>query len=107
MSSEPIISVRTYVIVWVSLIILTLTTTGVAFIDLGGEWNTLTAVAIAIVKTVLVVVYFMHLRYSSRLTWVFAGAGFFWLIILISLTLSDVLTREWISLSAASMPSQF
>jgi cytochrome c oxidase subunit 4 len=107
MSSEPIISVRTYVIVWVSLIILTLTTTGVAFIDLGGEWNTLTAVAIAIVKTVLVVVYFMHLRYSSRLTWVFAGAGFFWLIILISLTLSDVLTREWISLSATSVPSPF
>ncbi len=101
MNSEPIMSVRTYIVVWVSLLILTLTTTGVAFIDLGGQWNTLTAVVIAIVKTVLVVVYFMHLRYSSRLTWVFAGAGFFWLIILISLTLGDVLTRQWISLSAA------
>ena len=106
MNYEPIVSVRTYVVVWVSLIILTLTTTGVAFIDLGGEWNTLTAVAIAIVKTVLVVVYFMHLRYSSRLTWVFAGAGFFWLIILISLTLGDVLTRQWISLSAAASVTQ-
>jgi cytochrome c oxidase subunit IV len=97
MNSEPIISVRTYVVIWVSLLILTLTTTGVAFIDLGGEWNTLTAIAIAVVKTVLVVVYFMHLRYSSRLTWVFAGAGFFWLLILITLTLSDVLTRQWLS----------
>jgi len=95
MNSEPIISVRTYVVIWVSLLILTLTTTGVAFIDLGGEWNMLTAIAIAVVKTVLVVVYFMHLRYSSRLTWVFAGAGFFWLLILITLTLSDVLTRQW------------
>jgi cytochrome c oxidase subunit IV len=107
MNSEPIISVRTYIIVWVSLLILTLTTTGVAFIDLGGEWNTLTAVAIAVVKTVLVVVYFMHLRYSSRLTWVFAGAGFFWLLILITLTLSDVLTRQWMSLSAPGTPTQF
>ena len=97
MNSEPIISVRTYVVIWVSLLILTLTTTGVAFIDLGGEWNTLTAIAIAVVKTVLVVVYFMHLRYSSRLTWVFAGAGFFWLLILITLALSDVLTRHWLS----------
>jgi len=97
MNSEPIISVRTYVVIWVSLLILTLTTTGVAFIDLGGEWNTLTAIAIAVVKTVLVVLYFMHLRYSSRLTWVFAGAGFFWLLILITLALSDVLTRQWLS----------
>ena len=97
MNSEPIISVRTYVVIWMSLLILTLTTTGVAFIDLGGEWNMLTAIAIAVVKTVLVVVYFMHLRYSSRLTWVFAGAGFFWLLILITLTLSDVLTRQWLS----------
>ena len=97
MNSEPIVSVRTYVVVWASLIMLTLITTGAAFIDLGGEWNTVTAVAIAVVKTLLVVVYFMHLRYSSRLTWVFAGAGFFWLMILIGLTLSDVLTRQWLS----------
>ena len=97
MNSEPIVSVRTYVVVWASLIILTLITTGAAFIDLGGEWNTFTAIAIAVVKTLLVVVYFMHLRYSSRLTWIFAGAGFFWLIILIGLTLSDVLTRQWLS----------
>lgn len=99
MKSEPIVSARTYIVVWVSLLILTLTTTGVAFIDLGGQWNTLTAVVIAVVKTVLVVVYFMHLRYSSRLTWVFAGAGFFWLVILITLTMSDVLTRNWLPVS--------
>jgi cytochrome c oxidase subunit IV len=97
MNSEPSVSIRTYVIVWASLLVLTVTTTGVAFIDLGGQWNAITAMAIAIVKAVLVVLYFMHLRYSNRLTWVFAGAGFFWLVILISLTLSDFLTRHWFS----------
>jgi cytochrome c oxidase subunit 4 len=99
MKSEPVVSLRTYVLVWAGLLILTLTTTGIAFIDLGGQWNTLTAVVIAVVKTVLVVLYFMHLRYSSRLIWVFAGAGFFWLAILVTLTMSDVLTRSWFAVS--------
>lgn len=99
MKSEPLVSLRTYVLVWAGLLILTLTTTGIAFIDLGGQWNTLTAVVIAVVKTVLVVLYFMHLRYSSRLIWVFAGAGFFWLAILVTLTMSDVLTRSWFAVS--------
>jgi cytochrome c oxidase subunit 4 len=99
MKSEPVVSLRTYVLVWAGLLILTVTTTGIAFIDLGGQWNTLTAVVIAVVKTVLVVLYFMHLRYSSRLIWVFAGAGFFWLAILVTLTMSDVLTRSWLAVS--------
>jgi cytochrome c oxidase subunit 4 len=99
MKSEPVVSLRTYVLVWAGLLILTVTTTGIAFIDLGGQWNTLTAVVIAVVKTVLVVLYFMHLRYSSRLIWVFAGAGFFWLAILVTLTMSDVLTRSWFAVS--------
>jgi cytochrome c oxidase subunit 4 len=99
MKSEPVVALRTYVLVWAGLLILTLTTTGIAFIDLGGQWNTLTAVVIAVVKTVLVVLYFMHLRYSSRLIWVFAGAGFFWLAILVTLTMSDVLTRSWFAVS--------
>ena len=43
------------------------------------------------------VLFFMHVRHSSRLTWVFASAGLFWLLILLSLTISDVLTRETIS----------
>src|SRR5437899_1133456 len=43
----------------------------------------------------LVILYFMHTRYSSRLTWVFAGAGFFWLMILIGGTMDDFLTRNW------------
>ena len=66
----------------------------VAFFDLGFL-NVLAAMSIAVTKTVLIVLYFMHVRYSSRLTWVFAGAGLLWLVILIAFTLSDFMTRGW------------
>jgi cytochrome c oxidase subunit 4 len=54
------------------------------------------ALTIAVSKASLVALYFMHVRWSSRLTWVFVGAGVFWLLILIALTLSDVFTRQWL-----------
>jgi cytochrome c oxidase subunit 4 len=97
MSSQPVVSVRAYLIVWASLIILTLTTTGIAFVDLGAEWNTVAALLIAVAKSTLVILYFMHLRYSGRLTWVFAGAGLFWLLILLGGTMDDYLTRQHVS----------
>jgi cytochrome c oxidase subunit IV len=96
MKSEPLISVRAYAIVFLTLIALTLLTTAVAFVDLGGELNSVVAVSIAVCKTFLVILYFMHVRYSDRLTWVFVGAGFFWLMILFTLTMSDALTRNWL-----------
>jgi cytochrome c oxidase subunit 4 len=96
MKSEPLISVRAYAIVFLTLIALTLLTTAVAFVDLGGELNSVAAVSIAVCKTLLVILYFMHVRYSDRLTWVFVGAGFFWLMILFTLTMSDALTRNWL-----------
>jgi cytochrome c oxidase subunit 4 len=94
MKSEPLVSVRAYLWVWFGLIILTLTTTGVAFVDLGAEWNSVAALVIAGAKATLVVLYFMHLRYSGKLTWVFAGAGVFWLLLLVGGTLDDVITRQ-------------
>jgi cytochrome c oxidase subunit 4 len=97
MSSAPHISVKVYAIVFMALLALTLLTTGVAFIDLGGQWNTAVAITIAVCKALLVILYFMHLRYSDRLTWVFAGAGFFWLLILLGGTMDDMLTRQWLS----------
>jgi cytochrome c oxidase subunit 4 len=97
MKPEPVVSVRAYLWVWFGLIILTLTTTGVAFVDLGAEWNSIAALIIASAKTTLVVLYFMHLRYSGKLTWVFAGAGVFWLLLLLGGTLDDVITRERVS----------
>ena len=96
MKAEPIVSVATYVLVWVSLIVLTLATTGIAFIDLGARWNLVAAILIAVVKTGLVVLFFMHLRYGSRLLWIFAGAGLFWLLILFVLTMADPMTRDWL-----------
>ena len=62
--------------------VLTAVTVWVANLDLG-RWNAIVALSIAVLKATLVVLYFMHVRYSSRLTWIFVGAGFFWLGILI------------------------
>lgn len=94
MNSEKIIPVRAYVMVFIALLALTATTTAVAFIDLGAPWNTAAALAIAITKALLVIVFFMHVLYSRPLTWVFVGAGFFWLLILFTLTLADYFTRS-------------
>ena len=90
------ISIKGYLAVFVALLALTALTTGVAFIDLGGIGNVAVALTIAVIKAVLVTLYFMHLRYSSRLTMVFAAAGIFWLGIMIALTLSDYLSRDWV-----------
>jgi cytochrome c oxidase subunit 4 len=97
MTSDPTVSLKTYSLVFAALLVLTALTTGVAFIDLGGHFNGVVALAIAAGKAVLVALYFMHLRHGSRLSWIFAGAGFFWLVILITLTLSDALTRSGLS----------
>ena len=100
MKSTPPISVKSYVWVFVALLLLTALTTAVAFVDLGGSLNVVAALAIAGGKAILVALYFMHLRHSSRLSWIFAGAGFFWLFILIVLTMSDALTRSGFSFAA-------
>lgn len=90
--SGHIVSPRVYYIVGVALFVLFLATVGAAYLDLE-PFNILIALTIAIVKAVLVVLYFMHVRHSSRLTWVFISAGFFWLLILFILTMSDYVTR--------------
>jgi cytochrome c oxidase subunit 4 len=75
-----------------ALLLLLGLTIGLAFLPLG-RWNLVAAMAIATAKLILIALYFMHLRYSGRTFWVFAGAGFFWLVVLIGLSLSDYLTR--------------
>lgn len=94
MSPKPLVSVPTYLVIWAGLMVLTAATTGIAYVDLGAGWNTVVALAISIGKTLLVVLYFMHLRYSSRLTWIFAAAGVLWLSVLIGGTMDDILTRS-------------
>ena len=83
---------KTYFLVFGALLVLTLVTTAVAFMNLG-PLNTPVALAIAITKAALVMIYFMHLRHSTFLARVFAGAGVFWLLHFIIFTLSDYLTR--------------
>jgi cytochrome c oxidase subunit IV len=87
--------IRTYITVWAGLLILLGLTVGAAYIPLG-PFNTITAISIAVTKAVIIGLYFMHLRYSPRLMWVFAGAGFFWLMILFALAMGDYATRSWL-----------
>jgi cytochrome c oxidase subunit 4 len=95
--TEQIVSRQIYYWVFGALLALTLLTWGIYHIDLGGQLNLIVAVTIAICKATLVVLFFMHVRYSDRLTWVFIGAGIFWLVLLITFTLSDYLTRSWLA----------
>lgn len=83
---------KTYIFVYLALLILLGGTIGVAYVDLG-IWNTVAAITIAVVKALLVVLFFMHIKYSSNLTRVYVLAGFLWLALLIGLTLTDYLTR--------------
>jgi cytochrome c oxidase subunit 4 len=86
--------------------VLTALTTGAAFVDFGDlhtgfrlvdviPLNTIVALAIAVVKMLLVILFFMHVKYSSGLTKVVVMSGFLFLAILVSLTLADELTRSW------------
>ena len=90
--SQHVVPVRIYLVIFATLMALTGLTVWAAFFDLGAM-NAAIALTIASCKALLVVLYFMHVRYSSRLTWVFLGAGFFWLMLMIGGTLSDYLTR--------------
>lgn len=95
--SEIITPVRTYLVVFLALMVLTAITVAVAFFELG-PLNDIAAMGIAITKACLVILYFMHVRHSSRLTKVVVVAGFLWLLFLIGFTMSDYLTRGMISM---------
>jgi cytochrome c oxidase subunit 4 len=84
-----------YYAIFAALIVGTALTVIVAFFDFGFM-NNVIMLAIAITKALLVILFFMHVRWSTRLTWVVAGAGFFWLLILFGLTMADYMSRGWI-----------
>ena len=90
--SEHVVSPKIYVSVFLALMVFTVLTVVVAYFDLGRA-NVFIALTIAVIKATLVVLFFMHVRWSSRLTMVFVVTGLFWLMIMVSLTLSDYLTR--------------
>ena len=95
MTEEHIVSPRSYIGVFLALLVLTATTTAVSFVDLG-PWNTVVALGIAFIKATLVVLIFMHVRWSSRLTKLVIVGGLFWLGILLAFTFSDFATRGWL-----------
>ena len=92
--AEHITSPRTYIQVLVALLVLTALTVGLSRLPLG-EWHTVIGLAIAVVKAALVILFFMHVIYSSRLTWLVALGGLLWLAILIGLTMNDYIARGW------------
>ena len=94
MHTDHVVPLRTYYAIYAILLLCTYLTWQVAFFDLGAL-NTVAALAIAVFKAVLVVLFFMHVKYSPRLTWIVVVGGFFWLAILLALTLGDYLTRGW------------
>jgi len=97
--SEHIVSRTVYFAIFGALMVLTAVTVLAATVDFGNEViNTSIALAIAVTKAVLVILFFMHVRHSSRLTWVVIAGGFLWLFIMIALTMSDYLTRGWSAL---------
>ena len=85
---------RIYYVIFATLMVLTAVTVGVAYIDLGAM-NAVAALAIACFKATIVVLYFMHVKYSTRLIKLTVIAGLYWMGILFALTFSDYLTRAW------------
>jgi cytochrome c oxidase subunit 4 len=93
--SEHVTSRKVYYAVFAALLLLTYATVAVSKIELG-RFNTIVALTIAVTKAVMVVLFFMHMRYSTRLTKLVVAGGFVWLALLIGLTMADFLTRGWI-----------
>lgn len=84
-----------YYMVFGALIVGTILTVAAAKVDMG-PLNNIVMLAIACTKASLVILFFMHVRWSSRLTWVVAMAGFFWLLILFGIGMTDYLSRGWV-----------
>jgi cytochrome c oxidase subunit IV len=95
--SEHIVSPKIYILIFAVLMILTITTVYAATVDLNAHFaglNVIVALLIATCKAILVILFFMHAYYSSKRTQLIVFAGFFWLAIMLSLTLSDYASRS-------------
>ncbi len=105
--SEHIVSRKVYFVVFGALMVLTALTVFAANIDFGAL-NDVIAMTIAVTKAVLVILFFMHVRYGSRLIMLVVVAGFFWLAIMMVLTLSDYNSRKWVEqpVRQSTIPSE-
>lgn len=95
-----------YVAVWIALLVGTGLTVLAAEVDLG-VFNNIAMLLIACTKALLVILFFMHVRWSTRLTWVVVASGFFWLLIMFTLTMQDYLTRGWVEGTATGIITPF
>jgi len=93
--SEIVVPRKTYLKVWATLLMLLALTVAVAYLHLGWA-NPAAALGIAAIKATIIILYFMHVRYSPRLVWVFAAAGVFWFGIMFVLTITDYFTRGYL-----------
>jgi cytochrome c oxidase subunit 4 len=94
--SGHVSSIKIYISIFLTLMVLTAVTVAVAYVNLG-PWNKVVALSIASFKATLVVLYFMHVKYASRLTKLVVVSGFFFLAILLSLTMVDYGSRTWVN----------
>jgi len=94
MEHSHILPRRIYYTIFGILLLCTYLTVQIAFFDLGAL-NTIAALAIAVFKATIVILFFMHVKYSTRLTWLVVIGSIFWLGIMLALTMSDYLTRAW------------
>jgi cytochrome c oxidase subunit 4 len=95
MSQGHIAPKSLYYGIFFALLVGTGLTTAIAFIDLGAM-NNVAMLGIAIIKASLVILFFMHVRWGTRLTWVVVTSGFFWLLILFTFTMADIVSRGWV-----------
>jgi cytochrome c oxidase subunit 4 len=93
--SEHIVTKKQYSYVFAILLLLTLTTTWVSYIDLG-KLNVVVALVIAVIKSMLVVLFFMHVYWAGKLNKIVVVSGLAWLALLLWLTLTDIVTRGWL-----------
>lgn len=93
--SVHVVPLRIYFVIFASLMALTAITVAAAYVDLG-PLNTVVALVIAVSKATLVILYFMHVRYSPSLTKLVVAGSFLWLLFLLVITMTDYLTRGWL-----------
>jgi cytochrome c oxidase subunit 4 len=98
--SEPthtpfrIVSPKLYLVIAGCLLVLTAATTAISYVELG-VFNAVVAIAIACMKASLVVLFFMHIKYSSKLTKLTVASGLFTFLVLITMTMTDYISRAW------------
>ena len=94
--SDHVVTKKTYYAIFSALLVGTALTVVMAFVNLHN-FNIIVAMLIAGVKASLVILFFMHVKYTTRLTKLFVSIGFIWLFIMIAITMTDYLTRDWMT----------